>query len=353
MIFYIASALQPYIFVFNVVHYLSFRCMASLVSSLVMSIIGGNWFLTAVAPHLRSKVRQWTPEAHQAKNNTPTMGGLIMIGSCLINVLLWCNLADPYVWTALVALLLFGIIGALDDINKVWYHKGISARAKFIAQIVSGLVTVFLLIISGLSTALTVPFFKDVNLDVGWLYLFWGLFIIVATSNAVNLTDGLDGLAASTLTPNFAIFGAICYLTGNALTSHYLHIPFIHCSELAVVSCTLVGGCLGFLWYNSYPAQMFMGDVGSLSMGAVLATIALVSKQEILLAIAGGLFVVETGSVILQVLSFKYTGKRLFKMAPLHHHFELLGWPEAKITIRFGIISLILCLFALITLKIR
>ena len=178
MIFYIASALQPYIFVFNVVHYLSFRCMASLVSSLVMSIIGGNWFLRAVAPHLRSKVRQWTPEAHQAKNNTPTMGGLIMIGSCLINVLLWCNLADPYVWTALVALLLFGTIGALDDINKVWYHKGISARAKFIAQIVSGLVTVFLLIISGLSTALTVPFFKNVNLDLGWLYLFWGLFII-------------------------------------------------------------------------------------------------------------------------------------------------------------------------------
>ena len=207
--------------------------------------------------------------------------------------------------------------------------------------------------LTGASTTLCVPFLKGINPNLGILFVPWAVFIIVGCSNAVNLTDGLDGLAISSLIPNFATFSIICYLAGHVKLSSYLHIPFADSAEITVLGATLVGASLGFLWYNTYPAQIFMGDVGSLALGSALGFMALLAKQELLLAISGGLFVVETLSVIIQVWSFRYLGRRLFKMAPIHHHFELLGWQESKITVRFGIISLILCLITLMTLKMR
>jgi phospho-N-acetylmuramoyl-pentapeptide-transferase len=244
-------------------------------------------------------------------------------------------------------------IGAWDDWRKIKTKRGISARLKFNLQCLIALITAILLFITSINTILVVPFFKTFTPDIGLLFIPWVVFLLVGTSNAVNLTDGLDGLAIGSLIPNFAIFSIIAYLAGHALFANYLHIPFANTAEMTVVGATLVGASIGFLWYNTYPAQIFMGDVGSLALGAALAYLAVVCKQELLLAISGGLFVVEALSVMLQVYSYRYYGKRIFKMAPIHHHFELLGWQESKITVRFGIISLILCLLALMTLKIR
>ena len=229
-----------------------------------------------------------------------------------------------------------------------------AAGVKFGLQILSALsVVVLWLATTGVSTTVTVPFFKSLQPDIGWWFIPWAVFLIVGTSNAVNLTDGLDGLAIGSLMPNFLIFSLIAYLAGHAGIATYLYIPFAHTGEIAVIGAILIGASLGFLWYNAYPAQLFMGDVGSLALGASLALMALMAKQELLLALSGGLFVFETLSVIIQVLSMRFRGKRVFHMAPIHHHFELLGWPEAKITTRFGIISLVLCLVALVTLKFR
>lgn len=354
MLYHVADALSSFWSPLHVVHYVSFRIAASLLTTLFLSLLCGGKFIEASKRLFRSKAREHTPENHRAKDDMPTMGGILIIAVVTITTLLWCDLTQIEIWILLACLIGFGLIGFWDDWSKIRYRKGIAEKHKFKAQVTLAalLVGAWLLFLNP-STKLCIPFLKDFNPDLGYFFILWAIFIIVGTSNAVNLTDGLDGLATGSLILNFATFSLIAYLAGHAAFAQYLHIPFAGTSEVAIFGTILVGACMGFLWFNAYPAQIFMGDVGSLSLGATLAFMALMTKQEILLAIAGGLFVAETVSVMLQVFSYRHFKKRLFRMAPLHHHFELLGWPEAKITVRFGIISCILCLVALMTLKIR
>ncbi len=354
MIYHLALYLKHHISGLNLVHYVSFRAMASLLTALVLSFVLGPWFIATSQAFFRSASRPHTPASHKVKDGMPTMGGLFILMVISITTLLWSNLRVGDVWIFLVCLMLFGLIGLWDDWSKIRYRKGISERTKFRAQVLSALCVISAwMVCSQPSTELCLPFFKNYAPDLGLLFIPWAIFLLVATSNAVNLMDGLDGLALTSLIPNFAMFSLVCYVAGHYAFASYLHVPFAGTAEIAILGSTLVGACLGFLWYNTYPAQIFMGDVGSLALGSGLALMALMAKQELLLALSGGLFVVETLSVIIQVISYKKWGRRIFKMAPVHHHFELLGWQESKITVRFGIISLILCLLALMTLKIR
>jgi phospho-N-acetylmuramoyl-pentapeptide-transferase len=354
MIYHVAAYLKPYLSVLNLVHYVSFRSIAALLSTLGLCIFSGSWFIERSKLFFRSAPRLYTPVSHQAKGQMPTMGGLFILSAVVINTLLWCNLLDIKIWLFLLLIIAFGLIGLWDDISKIKHKKGISAGLKFGLQCLSAFIISALAVkFDALEPIIVLPLLKDIMISIGWGWIIWAIFIMVGCSNAVNLTDGLDGLAIGSLIPNFAVFGIISYLAGHKLLASYLYIPYAHSEQMAVISAILVGASLGFLWFNAYPAQIFMGDVGSLSLGAALAYIALVSKQELLLPIAGGLFVLETISVILQIVFIRLFGKKIFRMAPIHHHFELIGWPESRITIRFCIISLVLCLVALITLKIR
>lgn len=354
MLYYIAHNLKCNLQIFNVIHYVSVRSIASLLTALILSLIMGGWFIEKSKSLFRSKVRPLTPEHHKVKNDTPTMGGLLILLVVCMSIFLWNNLADIRVWVFLMTLLGSGAIGFWDDWSKIKHRKGISAATKFTLQLfIAFLVVGSLVYFNCLDTTISFPFFKWFNPDLGILFILWGMLVLVGCSNAVNLTDGLDGLAIGSLIPNFATFSIICYLAGHCAFASYLNIPFVASAEIAVIGAALIGASLGFLWYNTYPAHIFMGDVGSLALGSALGFMALIAKQELLLLLAGGLFVVEALSVIIQVMSFKLRGKRVFKMAPLHHHFELLGWRESTITARFGIISLILCLLALVTLKLR
>ncbi|MCK5633350.1 phospho-N-acetylmuramoyl-pentapeptide-transferase [bacterium] len=354
MLFHLSVYAKQYISSFNVVHYVSFRAIASLLTTLGLSLMFGKWFIRQSRKFFRSKAREFTPESHRQKDDMPTMGGIFILSVVTISTLLWSDLTDFRVWTFLFGIISFGILGFWDDWRKIKHGKGISVAAKFVSQwSIAFFTSIGLILCKGMTTTVVFPFFKTIQPDIGWLFIPWAMIVIVGCSNAVNLTDGLDGLAIGSLMPNFAIFSIIAYIAGHYRLASYLHIPFATSAEVAVLGSILVGASLGFLWYNAYPAQIFMGDVGSLALGAGLALMALMAKQELLLIIAGGLFVVETVSVIAQVFSFKLLGRRIFKMAPIHHHFELLGWPEAKIATRFGIISLVLCLLAFITLKLR
>lgn len=354
MIYHLALYLKQYCSFFNVFHYVSVRSMSILLTSFGLSCLFGSRFIALAQQLFASRLREYVPDTHKAKQNVPTMGGILILSNVFISVLLWSNLLNRQVWLGLLTLLLFGAIGFLDDWCKLRRKKGINSSQKFILQVASSLIIVVAWMrLIGLNTTITVPFFKNFHPDLGYLFVVWAIFVLIACSNAVNLTDGLDGLATSSLITNFGVFSLIAYFAGHAKISAYLQIPFAGCSELTVLGGALLGACLGFLWYNAYPAQIFMGDVGSLSLGAVLGLMALITKQELLFVISGGLFVLETVSVIMQVLFFKIRGKRLFKMAPIHHHFELVGWPETKIVVRFAIISMILGLLALVTLKIR
>ncbi len=354
MLYHLAQQLTSIAHAFNVIHYVSFRSIAALLTALIFSFLFGNWFIEKSKLFFRAKAREWTPENHRAKDDMPTMGGIFIIATTIFTTLLWANWSKPQVWLMMACIIGNGAIGFWDDWKKIKFKKGISARTKFLLQIgfATALVIAWLMMTST-STMVTVPFFKNFNPDLGLFFIPWAVFILVGTANAVNLTDGLDGLAMGSLIPNFITFSIITYLAGHVLLAQYLHIPFADSAEITVIGSTLVGASLGFLWYNAYPAQIFMGDVGSLALGSALAFMALLAKEELLLAIAGGLFVVEALSVIIQVWSFRYLGRRLFKMAPIHHHYELKGWQESKITVRFGIISLVLCLLALLTLKMR
>jgi phospho-N-acetylmuramoyl-pentapeptide-transferase len=348
--------LRQYYSFFNLFHYISFRAIAALLSSILFSFIFGSWFIKNVASQVRfkSRPREWTPDSHLTKRNTPTMGGLFVLLVCVVNTLLWNNLIRLDVWLFLLCIIVFGFIGFLDDWRKLKQGKGISARLKFWLQIIAAFaIMCSWYIIMQPNTQLCVPFYKWFMPELGFLIVPWGIFLLVATSNAVNLTDGLDGLAAGPLMVNFATYSVIAYLAGHKFLAHYLHIPFTASSEIAIIGATLVGAMLGFLWYNTYPAQVFMGDVGSLALGAGLAFMAIIARQELLLPLVGGIFVLETLSVIIQVVTYKLWGTRMFRMAPIHHHFELLGWQEIKITVRFWIISIILSLLTLLTLKIR
>lgn len=355
MLFYLGmQAMQTFSF-FQVVHYISFRAIMGLLSAFGFSLLLGNKFIAFSARTFQNTARPFTPENHQAKGSTPTMGGLFIIAVVLINMLLWCDLSKPEVWILGFCMVSFGGIGLLDDLAKIRHKRGISARLKMGLQLICALfLTVGWIWLKNPSWVIYMPIFKDFVLPIGYLLIPWIVFVIVGTSNAVNLTDGLDGLAIGTLLINFVFFSGVVYVAGHAEFASYLHVAYTGCSEAVIVGAILIGASLGFFWFNAYPAEIFMGDVGSLALGAVLATLAVMAQQEMLLLVAGGLFVAEALSVIFQIISVKLRhGKRIFRMAPLHHHFELMGWKESKVTIRFHIITLILCLCAAICLKVR
>ncbi len=345
--------------VFNVFRYITFRTAMATVTALVLSFLLGPWLVRKLAMRQAGgeTIREDTPERHRAKAGTPTMGGILILAAILGSTLLWANLKNRYIWLIVLVTAGLGLIGLADDCRKLRTRKGVSARQKFAAQIllVGGLLlSLYLFPVDGFSTRLAIPFFKGWLLNLGWFWILFAVLVIVGASNAVNLTDGLDGLAVGPVIMAGGAFAVIAYLTGNFIAAEYLKIPNVKgAGELTVFCGALVGASLGFLWFNSYPAQVFMGDVGSLALGGAIGTLAVLTKAELLLPLIGGLYVVEAGSVIIQVVCYRLTGKRVFRMAPLHHHYELAGWPEPKIIVRFWIVSFILALLALTTLKLR
>ncbi|WP_457622526.1 phospho-N-acetylmuramoyl-pentapeptide-transferase [Persephonella sp.] len=343
----------------NLFKYITFRGFYALITSFGISLILGPYIIRRLKVFQYKEggyVREYTPDTHIAKKHTPTMGGILIILSVIVSSLLWCRLDNFFVWLVMFVLVSFAFLGGLDDYKKITKKKGLSKRTKFVWQfIIASTASVFLYLYPKYDPVLYFPFLKDVHIDLGLFYIPFMIFIIVGTSNAVNLTDGLDGLAIGPSLMSIAAFAFFAYVAGHSKIASYLHLPHISGSgELTVFMMALLGAGLGFLWFNSFPAEMFMGDAGALSIGAVLGTVSIITKQEFVLAIVGGVFVAETLSVIAQVAYFKATGgKRLFKRAPIHHHFELLGIPEPKIVVRVWIISIILAIIALSTLKIR
>ncbi|MCX5923265.1 MAG: phospho-N-acetylmuramoyl-pentapeptide-transferase [Candidatus Dependentiae bacterium] len=354
MLYHLSILIQPYVSALNIVHYVSFRAIMGLLSAFFMSIILGDRFIAFSRRFFQNSARPFTPESHAQKGLTPTMGGLFILQVVLFNLFMWCDLSRPEAWIFSLTLILFGLIGLLDDLYKIWYKGGISARLKMGLQLLCAFcVATSWVWLKNPSSAICVPLLKHINPELGLFFIPWIIFILVGTSNGVNLTDGLDGLACGVLLLNVAFFSGVSYLAGHYTFASYLQIPFAACSEAVVVGGVLFGAVLGFLWFNAHPAQIFMGDVGSLSLGAALAMMAIVSKQELLLPISGGIFVLEAMSVILQIASIKIFKRKLLKMAPIHHHFEMIGWKESKVTMRFGIITLILCLLAAAMFKVR
>jgi phospho-N-acetylmuramoyl-pentapeptide-transferase len=354
MIFHLTQMLTDHWSTFNVFHYVSIRAILSVFSTFFMSLFWGGRFIEFFRKNFQNSARPFTPANHQIKGSTPTMGGLFIIAISVLNILAWCDWSKTEPWLMIATLFLFGGIGLLDDLYKVWYKKGMLPSSKSRLQLICALILACGWILTKNPTwSICVPVFKGLSIDPGWLFIPWLIFIIIGTSNAVNLTDGLDGLAIGTLLLNFAFFAGVAYIAGHAEFAHYLQIPFVGCNELAIIGAILVAASLGFFWFNTHPAQIFMGDVGSLSLGAALAMMAIMTRQELLLPITGGIFVIETVSVIAQIFSIKIFGKKLLHMAPLHHHFELRGWPESKVTLRFHIITLMLCLVAAIMIKVR
>ena len=346
---------------FNVFNYITLRAVLATLTALLISFIVGPVMIRKLTAYkIGQSVRDDGPKSHLPKAGTPTMGGALILISITITTLLWADLRNRYVWVVLVVTLGFGIVGWVDDYRKVVHHnpKGLSARTKFFWQSVIGLAAAIYLATSATlpgQTELIVPLFKQVTYPLGIVgFVVMSYFVIVGTSNAVNLTDGLDGLAILPTVMVGSALGVFAYVAGNAIYSRYLGFPLIPgAGELTVVCAALAGAGLAFLWFNAYPAEVFMGDVGALALGGALGTIAVVVRQEIVLFIMGGVFVVETLSVVLQVVSFKLTGKRIFRMAPLHHHYELKGWKENQVVVRFWIVSFVLVLAGLATLKIR
>lgn len=353
MFYHLSLWLSQAIPFFTSFHSVALRIFMGLFTGLGFSLYGGAWFIKQSA-RFRSRVREYTPVTHQEKNDTPTMGGLFVLIAVIMSALLWCDLSRPEVWIFLGCLVGFGAIGFWDDYLKIRYKKGMRESHKFGAQVVVGLlITVLWYSLVGPSTEVCIPFMPSWKLYLGLFIIPWATFIIIGASNAVNFTDGLDGLAIGSLLTTYGTFSVVCFLAGSSVLAQQFAIPFTQTSEIAVLGSILVGASLGFLWYNTYPAQVFMGDVGSLALGSVLALMALMARQELILPLAGGIFVVETLSIIVQVFSYKVFKRRLFKMAPIHHHFELCGWPETQITTRFSIITFVLCLLALGTLLLR
>jgi phospho-N-acetylmuramoyl-pentapeptide-transferase len=358
MLYHLLYPLHELFSFFNVFRYITFRTIYSILTALLISFIIGPWLIKKLRVfQIQQVVREDVPSRHMAKNGTPTMGGSLILAAILIPTFFWSDLTNPYVWILLLTTLAFGILGFFDDYKKLRDKKGIGIRAryKFPIQVAIGLVVSFILFNAiDHDSRLIFPFFKKVMPDLGDWYILFGMLVIVGSANAVNLTDGLDGLAIGPVLIASGTFMLFCYLAGNFRFASYLQIPFVKGSgELTILCGALVGSGLGFLWFNTYPAQVFMGDVGSLPLGAALGTIAVITKQEFLLVIVGGIFVIETLSVIIQVISYQLRKKRVFRMAPIHHHFELKGWAEPKIIVRFWIIGIILGLIAISTLKLR
>jgi phospho-N-acetylmuramoyl-pentapeptide-transferase len=361
MLYYLHS-LSTYWPVLNVTRYITFRTAAASLTALALGLFLGPWMIRKLREfQIGQVIRQEGPATHRTKAGTPTMGGLLILTSALVPTLLWANLANPFIWIAVLATAAFGAIGFVDDYLKIVRrsHHGLRPRYKMLWQIVVafsvGLALLFLESHQLYSTRVIFPFFKEWIPEIGWGYVPFAVLVLVGATNAVNLTDGLDGLAISVFAVAAAAFTALTYVSTHAVFANYLQMLKMNAAaaELTIFCGALVGASLGFLWYNSYPAEIFMGDVGSLGLGGALGTVALLVKQELLLPIVGGVFVMEAGSVIIQVASFKLTGTRVFKMAPLHHHFELIGWSEPKVISRFLIIAIIFALFSLATLKLR
>ena len=360
MLLWLADYLSQFYSPFSVVKYLTLRGIFAVIAALTICWVLGPRVIRLLNDlQMGQAIRSDGPQSHLSKAGTPTMGGALILLAIFISTLLWANLENTYVWVVLGVTFGFGLIGWVDDYRKVVHKnpRGLPARWKYFWQSLCGLAAAVFLFTNAASPAeleLIVPFFKNVALNLGPFYILFTYFVIVGTSNAVNLTDGLDGLA---ILPTVLVGGALglmAYLTGNFQFASYLHIPYISgAGELLIFTAELCGAGLGFLWFNTYPAMVFMGDVGSLALGAALGVIAVIIRQEIVLAVMGGVFVIETVSVILQVASFKLTGKRIFRMAPLHHHYELKGWPEPRVIVRFWIITVVLVLIGLATLKLR
>jgi phospho-N-acetylmuramoyl-pentapeptide-transferase len=360
MLLILADYLSEHFSAIAVFKYLTLRGILGVLTALAISLfIGPKLIRYLKDKQIGQSVRNDGPQSHLSKAGTPTMGGALILLSIAVSTLLWADLSNRYVWIVLIVTLIFGAVGWVDDWRKVVEKnsRGLPARWKYLWQSVGGLGAAFVLYFTAQSpaeTQLIVPIFKDVAIDMGIFFIVFTYFVIVGTSNAVNLTDGLDGLA---IMPTVMVAGALAvfaYLSGHIRFADYLHIPYIAGSGELIVFCgAIVGAGLGFLWFNTYPAQVFMGDVGALALGAALGTVAVVVRQELVLVIMGGVFVMETVSVILQVASYKLTGRRIFRMAPIHHHFELKGWPEPRVIVRFWIITVILVLVGLATLKVR
>ncbi|WP_006786067.1 phospho-N-acetylmuramoyl-pentapeptide-transferase [Thiorhodospira sibirica] len=360
MLLILIDYLSQYHTGFNVFQYLTLRAILGVLSALIIAFIIGPWMIRRLTRYkIGQQVRTDGPNSHLSKAGTPTMGGALILVAVAISTLLWSDLSNRFVWVVLIVTLLFGLIGGWDDYLKLRYgnSRGLSARHKFFWQSLIALITAVVLYHTAqtpIETTLIVPFFKDVLIPLGLWFIPLTWLVIVGSSNAVNLTDGLDGLA---IMPSVLVAGALgvfAYATGHAIFANYLGIPHVPgVGELVVFAGAIVGAGLSFLWFNAYPAQVFMGDVGALALGAALGVLAVLTRQEIVLIIMGGVFVAETLSVILQVLTYKLTGRRIFRMAPLHHHFELKGWPEPRVIVRFWIITVILVLIGLATLKIR
>ncbi len=362
MLYHLLYPLADEVGAFNVFRYLTFRTAGAMITALIVSFIIGPYLIS----HLKSKqnggqpIREDGPETHiLTKQGTPTMGGLLILIALSVSTVLWADLKNGFVWVALGVTIAFGAIGFLDDYMKITRRqsRGLPGKLKLVLETViaaAAVIWVMKIMPGDLATVMAVPFFKDILIDLGWFFVAFAVLVIVGASNAVNLTDGLDGLAIGPVMIAAGVFALIAYLVGNSVFANYLQLRHVPGSgELAVFSGALIGAGMGFLWFNAPPAKVFMGDTGSLSLGGALGVVSVITKHELVLAIVGGLFVLETVSVIVQVASFKLTGRRVFRMAPLHHHFEKKGWAESTIVIRFWIIAAILALAGLSTLKLR
>jgi len=361
MLYYLGQELSSDISILNLFRYITFRTGAALITSAFIVFLFGPRIIASlrIRQGRGQPIRSDGPETHFKKAGTPTMGGLMILSGILVSSLLWSNLSNVYVWVVLMVTIGFGTIGFYDDYLKVTKQsdKGFSGKVRLVLEFVIAGLACYVIMINGeapFSSSVTFPFFKELLLNLGWFFIPFGAFVIVAAGNAVNLTDGLDGLAIVPVMIAAASFGVIAYLSGNAIFSNYLQIHFVvGTGEVAVLCGAIIGAGLGFLWFNAPPAAIFMGDTGSLALGGMIGATAVATKHEIVLVIIGGLFVMEALSVIIQVASFKMTGKRVFRMAPIHHHFEKKGWTESQVVIRFWIISVMLALIGLATLKLR
>jgi phospho-N-acetylmuramoyl-pentapeptide-transferase len=346
---------------FNVFRYLTFRTGLAIATAFFISLVAGPWMISRLrAMQVRQSIREEGPEHHHVKEGTPTMGGVLIVSSFVLATLLWADLRNPYIWTVLLATVGFAVVGLIDDLLIVrrQSNRGLTVRQKLLLQVLVA-VTAGLMAKSAAAPAphagaLAVPFLKDVLLPLGIIYIPFVILVLLSSSNAVNLTDGLDGLAVGAVAIAAATYTVFVYVAGHARIAEYLRIVAVSgAGEVAIFTGAMVGAAIGFLWFNCHPAQVFMGDVGSLALGGGIGIVAVVAKQELLLVLVGGLFVLEELSVAIQVLSFKLRGKRVFRMAPLHHHFELLGWTETQVVVRFWIIAVVFALAGLSTLKLR
>jgi len=345
---------------FRIFNYFTFRAILATLTSLIFCLVFGKYFISFLErKNFGQVIRELGPEKHYEKKGTPTMGGILILAAVIFSCICWGDLNNRYLWSIIFLIISFGALGFLDDFLKLKYNSsdGLSAKLKIFWQLVfATIIATYLYLTHTIpqEISLFLPFLKDFALNLGIFFIFFSVFVIIGTSNAVNLTDGLDGLAIMPSVMVAGGLGIIAYISGNIIFADYLNIVYLSGTEELLIICgTIIGAGIGFLWFNTYPAQIFMGDVGSLSLGAALGGMAVILRQEVILAIMGGVFVIEALSVIIQVTSFKLTGKRVFKMSPIHHHFELSGWAEPKIIVRFWIITLILVLIALATLRLR